>query len=61
MLEERILKLPEVVKIVNLKKSTIYKRMRENKFPHSVHLTEGGRSVGWKLSDIQKYLDNLRY
>ena len=47
---ERILRLPEILEITGLSRSTIYSRMNEGAFPQYVRL--GGRSVGWKESEI---------
>ena len=51
----RMLRLPEVMKITSMKRSTIYLYMKKNQFPRQVKLTE--RSVAWREEDIQKYLD----
>jgi prophage regulatory protein len=49
-----ILRLPEVMAMVGLGKSEIYKRISENGFPAQVRL--GDRSVGWLLHEVQQWL-----
>ena len=51
----RILKLPEVIQITGLARSTIYLRMKEKRFP--THIKLGERSVGWLEKEIQGWLD----
>ena len=52
-----ILRLSEVMAMVGLRKSEIYKRMANKQFPDSVSL--GGRAVGWVLQEIQQWLADL--
>jgi len=51
----RILKLPEVIQVTGLARSTIYLRMKEKRFP--THIKLGERSVGWLEKEIQGWLD----
>ena len=51
----RILKLPEVIQVTGLARSTIYLWMKDKKFP--THIKLGERSVGWLEEDIQGWLD----
>ena len=51
----RILKLPEVIQVTGLSRSTIYLRMKEKTFP--THIKLGERSVGWLEEDIQCWID----
>ena len=52
--EDRLLRLPEVVTMVGLAKSTIYKLIAEGKFSPTIKRTM--RASTWKLSDIQAYI-----
>ena len=52
--EDRLLRLLEVVTMVGLAKSTIYKLMSKGKFPSPIKHT--ARASTWKLSDIQAYI-----
>lgn len=49
-LDTRILRLPEVLKITGLSRSTLYKRKDENLITPPVSL--GGASVGWPENEI---------
>lgn len=51
----RILRLPEVIAITGLSRSSIYSRISESKFPHQIPL--GGRAVGWVESQIIEWLE----
>ena len=50
----RILRRPEVEKLVGLSRSTIYSRLEQGTFPKPVPL--GGRLVGWIEQDVQNWL-----
>jgi prophage regulatory protein len=50
----RILRRPEVEKLVGLSRSTIYSRLEQGTFPKPIPL--GGRLVGWLEQDVQNWL-----
>jgi prophage regulatory protein len=50
----KVLRLPGVLAAVGLKKSTVYKWIREGRFPAPVRL--GENSVGWREADIEAWL-----
>ena len=52
---DRILRLPEVVTRVGLKRASIYRYIKDGNFPKSLNL--GARSVGWKESQIAAWLE----
>lgn len=52
----RLIRLTEVVHITGLKKSAIYKRIKEGGFPVAVHL--GSKHVAWKLEEVQGWIEN---
>jgi prophage regulatory protein len=54
---ERIIRLPELMAITGLSRSTIYARMAENAFPAPVKL--GARSVGWIASRVDAFIAAL--
>jgi prophage regulatory protein len=54
---DQILKLSEVVKLVRLSRSTIYRKMDQKTFPQSIKLA--AKSIGFRLSDIKQYLVDL--
>ncbi|GGC23025.1 helix-turn-helix transcriptional regulator [Pseudoduganella buxea] len=49
-----ILKLPEVIEICRLSKTTIYRDMRAGTFPKPIRLTK--RSTGWVGHEIIEWL-----
>lgn len=50
----RLLRLPEVIARVGLKRSAIYQRMREDRFPKSHSL--GPKCVVWLESEINAWV-----
>jgi prophage regulatory protein len=51
----RLVRLPEVVHITGLKKSAIYKRIKEGDFPIAVQL--GAKHVAWKFDEVQEWIN----
>ena len=51
---ERIIRIKELLDVVGLSRSTIYRSMKKKLFPKPVKLTEG--SIGWKESQINKWM-----
>jgi len=51
--EDKILRLPQVMARVGLKKSAIYKMIAAGTFPKQIKL---GAASGWLESDIQKWI-----
>ena len=47
------LRMPAVVRLTGLGRSTIYRLMDESKFPKSVKL--GDHAVGWRRSDVDRW------
>lgn len=55
-MENRILRIKEVIQMTGLSRTTIYGYVKNGEFPKQVQLTK--RSVGWKLSEIKNWIDN---
>lgn len=53
---DRILRRPEVEKLVGLSRSTLYAMMQEGAFPKPVKL--GKRAVGWPESTVIIWLES---
>jgi prophage regulatory protein len=51
-----VIRLPAVLSLVGLSRSTVYSLIKNNAFPKPVKLS--ARSVGWKLSDIESWLES---
>lgn len=54
--DNRIIRLPDVISMTGLCKSTIRRLELSNTFPKRLSL--GPRAVGWKLSEIQGWLND---
>ncbi|WP_084111774.1 helix-turn-helix transcriptional regulator [Gloeomargarita lithophora] len=52
---DRILRLPEVLAVYPIGRSTWYRGISEGRFPRPVKL--GSRSVGWRESDICRLME----
>ena len=56
----RVVRLPEVLKITGLSRTTIWRRERDGSFPSPIRLGgEHTRAVGWREQDIHDWLDSL--
>lgn len=55
---ERMLRMPAVLELVPLDKSTIYRKIAAGEFPKPVAL--GGKAVVWMESDIAEWQQQLR-
>lgn len=56
---DRIIRLPELLAILQISRTTAYELQKKKILPQSVSITGGGRAMGWKLSDIDRYLASL--
>ena len=54
--ERRIVRREEVSKLTGIARATIYKKVKDGSFPPPIRL--GARSVGWRLSDIDDWLQD---
>ena len=52
------LRLKEIVMLSGLSRSTIFRLIKQNKFPNSVKLS--GRAVGWKKSDFDDWCEKRK-
>ena len=50
----RILRRPEVEKLIGLRRSWLYAEMSAGRFPRPVRI--GARAIGWRECDILKWL-----
>lgn len=55
-IKERVIRLPEVIKITGLSRSTIYTHINYGLFPKNINL--GARSVGWLESEVDAWLQS---
>lgn len=52
----KIIRLPEVLTRVGIKRATLYDWIAEGKFPKQIKL--GPRSVGWEEQTVEDWLSN---
>ena len=55
--QQRLLRLPEVIRRVGLKRSAIYQRMSEGRFPRSRSL--GVKCAVWVESEIDEWIREI--
>ena len=55
-MEPRILRMPELTRQVGLSRATIYRLLRNHRFPRPIRL--GERAVGWRTKDIDGWIAN---
>jgi len=53
--EHQIIKLPSVISMTGISRTSIYNRIEEGAFPKQINL--GERSVGWVKSEILEWID----
>jgi prophage regulatory protein len=51
----RLLRLPEVIHLTALCRSSIYEKMKQRSFPQTIAI--GSRSVAWNSLDIDNWID----
>ena len=59
-MEDRIMRIAEVLVLTGLSRATLYRLVDSGDFPQPVRL--GGpesRAVGWRLSEVQEWIRNL--
>ncbi len=55
--EDRLMKLPEVMRMTALSRSEVYRRVAARQFPTPVRL--GSQAIAWRLSDIRNWIASL--
>jgi prophage regulatory protein len=56
IMKQKIIKIPEVVLSTALSRPTIYRLIKEGKFPKQIKLSE--RSSGWIEQEVIDYINN---
>ncbi|MBW2187323.1 MAG: AlpA family phage regulatory protein [Deltaproteobacteria bacterium] len=54
---KRLLRIKQVLEIIPLGKSTVWKMVAEGKFPQPIKLSE--RCTAWRESDVVAWMDGL--
>ncbi|MGZ2411116.1 prophage regulatory protein [Sphingomonas sp. F9_3S_D5_B_2] len=52
---QKLLRLPEVIQLTNLRRSTIYDLMGKGEFPRPLKIT-GARLNAWSMDEIETYV-----
>lgn len=52
--EQKILRLPAVLRTTGLSRTTVWRLVKANKFPAPVRLS--ARAIGWRHSEIEGWL-----
>jgi prophage regulatory protein len=55
-MDERLIRLPEIMRLTGFSKATVYKWIKLGKFPKPVKLS--ARLVAWKSVDIQNFISS---
>ena len=56
-MQQRLYRRPDVSDLTGLSKNTLYKMMRDGRFPKPVKLK--GRAVAWRKSDLDAWIASL--
>jgi prophage regulatory protein len=56
MIEDRLMRIPEVLEVTGLSRATVYKLVAQGDFPKKVKIST--RAVGFRASDIQAFVEN---
>jgi prophage regulatory protein len=53
----RLVRLPEVIRLSGMSRATIYRHMEEGTFPKPKRV--GVKMIAWKMSDLINWIDGL--
>jgi len=56
---DRLIRLKELITIVGLSSTSIWRRCNDGKFPRSVRLGTGS-AVGWRKSEVDAWMNSLQ-
>lgn len=54
---KRLMRLPEVLDVVGLRKTGFYDLMNRGGFPQPIKLSDDGRAVAWVDSEVQEWIE----
>ncbi|MCY4368817.1 MAG: AlpA family transcriptional regulator [bacterium] len=58
-MDTRILRPTEVVELVGVSRTTIWRWTKDGRFPKPVRLPTRSKLIGWRSTDIEEWIDNL--
>lgn len=53
---DRLLRVNQVLEIVNISRAQLYKLLGKDKFPQPIHI---GKTVAWRESDLNNWIKSL--
>ncbi len=56
----RILRAPEVVRLIGVSRTTLWRMERAGKFPKRISISGGGTAVGWREDQIREWIDSRK-
>jgi prophage regulatory protein len=57
---DKILRMPDIVSLTGLSRTTIYRKIKEGTFPAQLHISD--HCCGWRASAIELWIaDSLSY
>ncbi|WML90857.1 AlpA family transcriptional regulator [Thiothrix lacustris] len=59
VINERLIRLPEVIQMTGISRTTVYEYIKRGTFPKSYRLAT--RLTAWKLSEITAWIDSRRH
>ncbi|WP_082833092.1 AlpA family phage regulatory protein [Geobacter anodireducens] len=54
---ERMIRLPEILNLTGVSRSTIWRWIKAGNFPRPVRMSPG--TIGWRSSDVLGWIDSL--
>jgi prophage regulatory protein len=51
---DAILRLPDVIRVTGLSRSSVYEKARRGQFPKSVKISQ--RVIGWRIGEVRQWL-----
>ena len=58
----KIMRQREVLAALGISRATLWRRVRAGQFPPPIRLGGAGtRAIGWKRSDIEHWIEELRF
>ena len=55
-MEDRIIRIKEVINLTGIPRSTLYLYITKGEFPKQIQLTQG--SVGWRLKEVVAFINS---
>jgi prophage regulatory protein len=55
-MQQRILRLPQVLALTGLCRTNVYVLAAQGRFPKQIQLSQNGRCVGWLACEVEEYI-----